>query len=586
MKRIKPLTLALSFACIATPIAWAGQDTGQTAATGDIGLAAGLGMMLQNIAPLRNGENVWERLREGFQMPDVSSELVGQQTRYFTSHPDAFKRSLSRSHKYLYYFLDEVERRGMPTEIALLPMVESAFQPTATSPVGAAGLWQFMPKTGKQYGLEQTWWYDGRRDITAATSAALNYLQNLYNQFGDWRLALAAYNWGEGNLARAIAKTQAAGLPVTFENIRMPAETRNYVPKLLAIRNLLADPANYGIRLEKLPNKPYFIAINPARHMDMALAAKFAGMSVREFTDLNPAFKLPVYAYKAGRQMLLPVNRAKQFASNMEKWDKPLLSWTVYTPSNRESVSNIAHRTGMSSSELQAVNQLRSPTLQPGQPVLVAMRNDKNNSGQAVMRSDTPDTTIQIADAVNNTEQPNVLAQLLQQATPPDSGNHNLVATPVRLAANDKSSLPQPVNNPIVKVAMAIPAPVQQMAQAVATQHTVVAGDTLFNISRRYNISVISLRVLNGLGNNSVKVGQVLQLKAPDDGADQHNTSSTDNQNLTGKPVSTEYVVQQGDTLYSIARRFGVDRGQLLNMNQNSEMTRLHPGQVVIVQGL
>jgi membrane-bound lytic murein transglycosylase D len=284
--------------------------------------------------------------------------------------------------------------------------------------------------------------------------------------------------------------------------------------------------------------------------------------------------------------MLLPVNRAKQFASNMEKWDKPLLSWTVYTPSNRESVSNIAHRTGMSSSELQAVNQLRSPTLQPGQPVLVAMRNDKNNSGQAVMRSDTPDTTIQIADAVNNTEQPNVLAQLVQQATPPDSGNHNLVATPVRLAANDKSSLPQPVNNPIVKVAMAIPAPVQQMAQAVATQHTVVAGDTLFNISRRYNISVISLRVLNGLGNNSVKVGQVLQLKAPDDGADQHNTSSTDNQNLTGKPVSTEYVVQQGDTLYSIARRFGVDRGQLLNMNQNSEMTRLHPGQVVIVQGL
>ena len=204
-----------------------------------------------------------------------------------------------------------------------------------------------MPLTGRQYGLEQTWWYDGRRDVVAATNAALDYLQNLYTQFGDWSLALAAYNWGEGNLARAISKTQAAGLEPTYENIKMPTETRNYVPKLLAVRNLLADPANFGLRLEKLPNKPYFVSVNVARHMDISLAAKFAGISVREFMELNPAFNLPVYAYKNGRQMLLPANRAERFEANLAKWEKPLLTWQVYTPTGNESASDVAERAGM-----------------------------------------------------------------------------------------------------------------------------------------------------------------------------------------------------------------------------------------------
>ncbi|TDR77928.1 lytic transglycosylase [Paludibacterium purpuratum] len=504
------------------------------AASANQGLAAGLDMMLQNASQLRNGDNVWERLRQGFQMSSVNDELVQRQTRYYASHPDAFRRTLNRGNKYLFYILSEVERRGMPTEIALLPMVESAFIPTATSPVGAAGLWQFMPTTGRQYGLEQTWWYDGRRDVTAATTAALDYLQTLYTQFGDWSLALAAYNWGEGNVARSIARTQAAGLPATYENVRMPAETRSYVPKLLAIRNLLADPDSFGVRLDKFPNKPYFVAVTPGRHMDIALAARLAGISVGEFMELNPGFNLPVYAYKAGRQMLLPTKSVDRFQANLATWTKPLLTWQVYTPSGDESVANVAGRTGMSSAQLLTVNHLSGGTLPAGRPILVAMKNGVDD----IKPLTVADTQVALADQTNGTPASvesaaavkapapatpaiqvasNTAAPAIQVAgntaapTPPATVDPiaALAVEPIQLASNDAAAKPAaPV---AIKVAMADPVP--QMAQASATQHTVVAGDTLYNIARRYSLSVAELKQLNGLIGNNVRIGQTLLLK-------------------------------------------------------------------------
>ncbi|XLM21580.1 transglycosylase SLT domain-containing protein, partial [Chromobacterium piscinae] len=289
-------------------------------------------MMLMNSSLLRNGDDVWKRVREGFQLDEVNADVIRRQERFYASRPEYFKRTLDRSRKYLFHIMNEVERRGMPTEIALLPMVESAFVPTASSRVGAAGLWQFMPATGRHYGLEQTWWYDGRRDVMDATRAALDYLQNLYAQFGDWNMALAAYNWGEGNLARSIARVQASGIKPTYENVRMPNETRNYVPKLLAVRNILLNPEKYGVRLDKFPNKPYFVAVSTGKHMNIDIAAKLAGISVAEFKELNPAFNLPVFAYKAGRQMLLPATKIDKFQANLDKWDKPLLTWEVYMP--------------------------------------------------------------------------------------------------------------------------------------------------------------------------------------------------------------------------------------------------------------
>lgn len=646
MNRFKPLALSLSLFFAAVPGVKAGTDVSALRNGVNEGLAAGLDMMLQNSSLLRNGDNVWERVRQGFQMGEVNPELVRRQERYYSARPDLVKRTLTRSRPYMFYIASEVERRGMPTEIAMLPMVESSFVSSATSRVGAAGLWQFMPLTGRQYGLEQTWWYDGRRDVVAATNAALDYLQNLYTQFGDWSLALAAYNWGEGNLARAISKTQAAGLEPTYENIKMPAETRNYVPKLLAVRNLLADPANFGLHLEKLPNKPYFVSVNVARHMDISLAAKFAGISVKEFMELNPAFNLPVYAYKNGRQMLLPVNRAERFEANLAKWEKPLLTWQVYTPASNESAAEVADRTGMTRSQLMAVNHINSSVLSAGRPILVAMKNGDSDT-RSLMATDTP---TMLADASNSsvsseiapTESkpiinvapsrpvavatviapkpiaapapaPVILAQATTNAAPAaklesSSAPSTLVASSVSatpanispiLLAHAEAQASAPILIERIEPRIEAPAPLRvamaeqaipQMAQAAASaqQHTVASGDTLYNISRRYNLSVAELKTINGLNGNKLHLGQVLQLKNRQVAqfATAANVSAVSSTSHKAAAIPTEYVVQRGDTLYSIARRFGLDHNDIQRLNDVKKLNRLQPGQVVKIQGL
>jgi membrane-bound lytic murein transglycosylase D len=641
MKRFKPLALALSLLAVTVPVARAADGAISRFASVDQGLAAGLDMMLLNTSLLRNGDNVWERLREGFQMQEVNSELVKSQIRYYARRPDLLKRTLGRSHKYLFYILNEVERRGMPTEIALLPMVESSFLPNATSPVGAAGLWQFMPMTGRHYGLEQTWWYDGRRDVTAATNAALDYLQTLYAQFGDWSLALAAYNWGEGNLARSIARTEAAGLPVTYENIRMPAETRSYVPKLLAIRDLLTDPASYGVKLDKFPNKPYFVAVKADHHMDIALAARLAGITVDEFKALNPAFNLPVYAYKEGRQMLLPANRVQRFEANLAKWDKPLLTWQVYTPNSSDTANQIADRAGMSITQFMSVNHLNGATLQPGRPVLVAMKGNDDGDIRNLMSTDTPDlasdqpATLTAENTVTNAA-PTPVAD---NRTPPRAAVSQpvkqqaviqvalaepapVVTKPVAPTATPASATAQPpvaavtVEPPPLQVAAASPTlsetqpvamrlpvaePVRpaasvtriamadsipQMAQALASVHVVSPGDTLYNISRRYNLSVSELRAINNLPGSTLRTGQVLQLKRrfTEQSAEAGTPKAQSQSGATAIPA--EYVVQRGDTIYSIARRFGVERSEIIRLNGTRQLARLQPGQVVKIQGL
>nr|WP_294864172.1 LysM peptidoglycan-binding domain-containing protein [uncultured Pseudogulbenkiania sp.] len=658
MKRITPLALSLSFVFSAAPLVHA-EDSGafRQSIGVDEGLATGLDMMLLNSSLLRNGDNVWQRVREGFQLDEVNAELVRRHERSLAARPEYFSRILERSHKYLFHIMNEVERRGMPTEIALLPAVESAFVATAQSPVGASGLWQFMPSTGRHYGLEQTWWYDGRRDVTASTSAALDYLDYLHGLFGDWNLALAAYNWGEGNLTRAIARAQAAGLEPTYENLKLPNETRNYVPKLLAVRNLLASPDKFGLKLDKFPNKPYFVAVSTGRHMDLDVAAKMAGMSVSEFKELNPAFNLPVYAHKAGRQMLIPANRVDKFEANLNKWDKPLLSWQVYTPATDEDLAAVADRYGMSPAQLQAVNRVKGSTISAGKPLLVALK------GNADLNSTTTDTDSGGDTTVAGTF---AAATLVASASPavrvgtPPSGGIQPVALTVRAtttavpvapsataaentgAVRDTStavpsSLPEskpsetsvaaakpatpgstpsvkasaisvagntvaPNGTPTVKASEASVASskaneagtavASSATPAVATTHIVASGDTLYNIARRYNLTVSDLRAFNGLADNDIRLGQTLQLKAPA-GTGYLAAASRDSlmrvtataTAATGA-VPTEYVVQRGDTMFSIARKFGVRHSDLQRWNGSDEVVSLQPGQRVRLQGL
>jgi membrane-bound lytic murein transglycosylase D len=263
---------------------------------------------------------------------------------------------VDRSRRYLYYIVVEVADRRMPLEIALLPMVESAFNPVALSTARAAGIWQFMPSTGVSYGLKQNFWFDSRRDVIAATEGALNYLQKLYAQFGDWQLALAAYNWGEGNVARAIERNRKAGLPTDYASLRMPDETRNYLPKLQAVKNIVRDPAAFDLELADIPDAPYFAVVKTSRKMDVKRAAELAELSLEEFQYLNPHHNRPVIAGSDEFAILLPIDRAEIFAAKLELTDQPLVSWQAYRLRPGETLAQLAARLGMPEASLRAVN--------------------------------------------------------------------------------------------------------------------------------------------------------------------------------------------------------------------------------------
>ncbi|NDV11744.1 lytic transglycosylase [Crenobacter caeni] len=659
------LSLSLAFTAWAAPAKAATIFGKPERLAVDEALAVGLDMMLQNTSLLRNGDNLILRMREGFQMSEVNPELVRRLERQYAANPAGLRRSMDRSRKYLFYIMNEVERRGMPTELALLPVVESAFVPTARSHVGAAGLWQFMPATGRQYGLEQTWWYDGRRDVVESTNAALDYLQTLYGMFGDWSLALASYNWGQGNVSRAIERARAQGLEPTYENLRLPNETRNYVPKLLAVRNVILEPERFNLSLGDFPNKPYFVAISTGRHMDIDVAARLAEMPVSEFKELNPAFNLPVYAHKSGRQMLLPADRLHRFERNVAKWDKPLMNWEVHVPQDGVDASTLAGEYGMNVGELLAVNNARGGRFAPGQPVLVASRNARAepltlrvanerratafevpvlatlDSSQAnpsasppMLAAAGPAAVAQVqrvavaeqaapaiqplaiaplqAPAVSTATQTVALAEPAVTATPAASIAPLAVsatpAAPQRLAVAEqatplaiaplKAETPQraapaqPVRVAVTERTLATRA-VEAVASAqqenVANLHTVQGGDTLYNISRRYGMNVAQLQALNGLEDSRLQLGQTLKVSGtPIIGTPVSAQADAVSElaALSGGQPQREYIVQTGDTVYGIARKFGVHHTDIKRWNAAARLAALQPGQRLIVQGL
>ncbi len=318
--------------------------------------------------------DVWQRIRNGFQMSHMNGNLVNDWETYYATRPEYFARMIENSRPFLFHIITEVERRGMPAEIALLPMIESAYNPVAYSSAHASGIWQFIPSTGKNYGLKQNGWYDGRRDVIAATSAALDYLQNLYGMFKDWELALASYNWGEGAVQRAVDRNQAKGLSTSYQSLtNMPAETRNYLPKLIAVKNIIADPARFGLTLAHMSNESYIEAITVKRHIDVALAAKFADMTPDEFKFLNPAHNKPVINANSAETIVLPKHKVAIFMANLnEHDDKPLASWKTYTVKAGERAETIAKKHNISVAELNSANNLGGRRhIVTGQTILV-----------------------------------------------------------------------------------------------------------------------------------------------------------------------------------------------------------------------
>ena len=320
--------------------------------------------------------DVWGRIRQGFAIPDLNNPLVATQTNWYATRPDYIQRTTLRASRYLYHVVEELEKRNMPTELALLPFIESAFNPQAFSSAKAVGMWQFMPATGLDFNLRQSTFKDDRRDVLASTEAALTYLQRLYGMFGDWQLALAAYNWGEGSVQRAINRNRAAGLPTDFNGLSplMPIETRNYYPKLQAVKNIIAQPEQYSITLPKVENEPYFVSVGKTRDIDIKVAAQLAELSLDEFKALNPQFNRPVITgSNANTQILLPQLNADKFKTNLAQWSNTLSSWTSHTvTAARERIETIAAKFGTTPQVIREVNNIPpNMRLRAGSTILV-----------------------------------------------------------------------------------------------------------------------------------------------------------------------------------------------------------------------
>jgi membrane-bound lytic murein transglycosylase D len=309
----------------------------------------------QVAAQTESDHDLWARIRSGFKLPESDPRLTRLHEQGFARNNAAYiERAALRSRPYLFYIVEEVERRGMPMEIALLPMIESAFNPQAQSPMKASGIWQFIPSTGKVYGLQQNAWYDGRRDILQATNAALDYLQKLYGMFGDWELALAAYNCGEGCVARA----QQRGAGSDYASIKLPQETRNYVPKLVAVRNIIMEPQRFGINLETLPNEPYFLQVKLKRPMEARQAARMAEMDLADFLSLNPAFQRRVIFTETQNVLLLPADKIETFQFNLhQQGNRNQLQ--NYSAQRGEKADGIAAKFGVSLAWLKENNPLK-----------------------------------------------------------------------------------------------------------------------------------------------------------------------------------------------------------------------------------
>ena len=320
--------------------------------------------------------DLWERVRSGFAVPDLDTDLVREHERWYKERPDYVQRMMERGSRYLFHIVEELERRQMPTELALLPFIESAYNPQAMSVAKASGMWQFIPSTGRDFELKQNVFRDDRRNVLASTRAALDYLSKLYGMFGDWQLALAAYNWGEGSVQRAIARNQRSGLPTDYASLKMPYETQHYLPKLQAVKNIVLRPQAYDLALPELSNHPYFLAVAIERDIDVALAARIAGMDLEEFQHLNPQMNKPVILAAGTPQILLPYDNANRFVRSLPLHKGPLATWTAWVAPRTMKTADAARAVGMPEEELREVNRIPAHMLVKAGSTLVVPRSD------------------------------------------------------------------------------------------------------------------------------------------------------------------------------------------------------------------
>ena len=404
-------------------------------------------------------QDMWDRIRRGFAIPNLYDAQTEEWTQYYAQRAKSVYIMSERASRYLYYIVEEIERRGLPTELALLPFVESAYNPTAYSRAHASGLWQFIPSTGRHFKLQQTKWLDQRRDPIASTQAALDYLSYLYDFQGDWYLALASYNWGEGSVQRAVQRNELAGLGTDYLSLKMPDETRNYVPKLQAIKNLIADPERYGIELPLVANEPYVTTVAfddnmPA--MSVTDAARLAEMPVEDFQALNASFQRQMILTEHKPTLLLPKEKAHIFQANLQSQAHTVNKWNTYKASKGESYLSIAKKFDVTLAQLRALNGIsKRQTRSVAQTLVIPAKS-------------TPSGGLRLAS--HNTSE----------------------SRSVRSSANGADIVVR--RSPTVRT------------------HTVRRGETLYALAKRYQTSVDALRRLNNLKGNALPLGKRLRV--------------------------------------------------------------------------
>jgi len=458
-------------------------------------------------------EDIWERIRSGFQIKQKDNSRIENYRKWYSSHPSYMKRVSERASRYMYGIVEKLDARGMPMELALLPVVESAFDPFAYSHATASGMWQFMPATGKQYGLKQNYWYDGRRDIEAATNAALNYLNDLQKAFdGDWLLALAAYNSGEGNVRRAIRRNKRAGKPTDFWSLRLPKETQAYVPQLLALTHLVAEPDKYKTTLSPIKNQATYVVIDVDSQIDLAKAAELAEISIDDFYLFNPGFSRWATDPDGPHSLLIPVENAKTFSENLAQYPRDQrVAWDSYKVVSGDSLNRISKRFNTSVDTIKSVNNLSGNLIRVGQQLLI------------------PKAT--------------------------QSADHYVFSAEQRIARKQNKSSGKKGTKKRV--------------------HVVASGDSFWKISRKYKVSVKQLTKWNGLAPRDIlKPGQKLVVWTS------NSTNFSAQKRQGNKFIRTiAYQVRRGDSLARIANKFNLSINDIVQWNSINVKKYLQPGQ-------
>ena len=508
--------------------------------------------------------DTWARIRKGLSLRDRTHPRVEREIRWYAKNQDYLRRTADRARLHLPYIVRQVEQRGMPLEIALLPIVESAFQPFAYSPMGAAGLWQFIPSTGRLYGLKQGWWYDARRDTVASTRAALDYLSKLSRDFhGDWLLAAAAYNWGEGNVMRAAARNRARGKPADVWSLRLPRETRTYVSRLLAVAAIVAEPGRHGVVLAPIPDRVDFEPVDIGGQLDLGVAASLAGVTLDEIHELNPGFNREATDPDGPHRLLLPRSAVERFKAGLAGLPaEKRVQWVRHRIVPGDTLGAIARRYRTSVTMLKEQNRLASDRIRAGRDLMVPV---------SVRAVDAPRLSPAMRARLDR-----AAARSSVKSVYTVRGGDSLwriarrhrVGTRQLAAWNGLSmkAVLRPGQRLTIHRRGAAPARTAPARPATPTVHVVRRGDTLSGIAVRYGTTLRALTEYNGIGRNTIlRPGRSLRV-APD------------GPSLAGHE-KVQYRVKRGDSLWGISRRFGVTVAGLREWNRLAEGQSLVPGQ-------